>query len=220
MPIITPAYPSTCVTHNVTASTQAIMKAEFKKGEKPYRFVHPLCLSFVSASEVAERVIIGTGEWSELFKKHEFFHKYRYYQRLSSSTTNADLRFKWCVLPSVKVRSVLEVILGRRSGQTLALLARGAGVQHQNDRPSGLGFGFSLTAFTTHHLLAATTSFDDGPKISATERARRCFIEVERGHRRSKPCEGGIEHHSGQGCFWFDQRPPPHNQSKFPLNRV
>lgn len=32
MPIITPAYPSMCATHNVTASTQMIMTEEFKKG--------------------------------------------------------------------------------------------------------------------------------------------------------------------------------------------
>lgn len=33
MPIITPAYPSMCSTHNVTLSTQQIMTAEFKRGE-------------------------------------------------------------------------------------------------------------------------------------------------------------------------------------------
>jgi poly(A) polymerase Pap1 len=32
MPIITPAYPSMCATHNVTQSTQMIMTEEFKKG--------------------------------------------------------------------------------------------------------------------------------------------------------------------------------------------
>lgn len=32
MPIITPAYPSMCSTHNVTLSTQSIMTAEFKRG--------------------------------------------------------------------------------------------------------------------------------------------------------------------------------------------
>jgi len=32
MPIITPAYPAMCATHNVTASTQMVMTEEFKKG--------------------------------------------------------------------------------------------------------------------------------------------------------------------------------------------
>jgi hypothetical protein len=32
MPIITPAYPAMCATHNVTASTQMITTEEFKRG--------------------------------------------------------------------------------------------------------------------------------------------------------------------------------------------
>lgn len=34
MPIITPAYPSMCATHNVMASTQQIMTEEFKRGQQ------------------------------------------------------------------------------------------------------------------------------------------------------------------------------------------
>ena len=40
MPIITPAYPSMCATHNVMASTQLIMTEEFKRGNDI-----PLCLN-------------------------------------------------------------------------------------------------------------------------------------------------------------------------------
>lgn len=97
-------------------------------------------------------------------------------------------------------------------GPALAALTPLAdGAQHQNERPSVLGFGFSLIAFTRRHLPAATTTFDDGPKTSATERARRRFHDVERSHERSKYCERGIEHHSGKGCFWFSWRPSPYN---------
>ena len=108
------------------------------------------------------------------------------------------------VVPSIQLRHASDAgpVCTRRGRPT------------SDDRPSGLGFGSSLLAFTTHHPLAPTTSFDDGLKISAAERARRCVIEVERGYRGSKSCKGGIERHPGQSCFWVDQRPSPHNQSK------
>ena len=49
-----------------------------------------------------------------------------------------------------------------------------------NHRPPGLGFGvFPSHLFVSHHLLAATTSPNDGLKISTTERTRWWFIEVE-----------------------------------------
>lgn len=102
MPIITPAYPSMCATHNVTASTQMIMTDEFKKGGGASRASRSTFSSLVLASEVVERVVLGTAEWSELFKKHDFFHKYRYYLQIVASAANADLQSKWYVLSSVQ----------------------------------------------------------------------------------------------------------------------
>ena len=80
MPIITPAYPSMCSTHNVTASTQMIMTEEFKKG-----------------ADIVDKVIVGITEWSELFAKHDFFHKYRYYLQIIASTESAELQTKWFI---------------------------------------------------------------------------------------------------------------------------
>ncbi|KAF8214198.1 Poly(A) polymerase central domain-containing protein [Mycena galopus ATCC 62051] len=59
MPIITPAYPAMCSTHNVTASTKMIMTEEFKK-----------------AADTVDKVIVGKAAWSELFSKDDFFYKY------------------------------------------------------------------------------------------------------------------------------------------------
>ncbi|KAG1728361.1 Poly(A) polymerase central domain-containing protein [Suillus paluster] len=78
MPIITPAYPATCSTHGVTASTQTIVTEEFKKG-----------------TNILEKVIVGTASWSELFQKHDFFRKYRYYLQVVASTGAVDLQTKW-----------------------------------------------------------------------------------------------------------------------------
>ncbi|CCM01737.1 uncharacterized protein FIBRA_03803 [Fibroporia radiculosa] len=90
MPIITPAYPSMCATHNVTASTQMIMTEEFKKG-----------------SEIVDKVIVGTAEWSELFAKHDFFHKHRYYLQVIASTGNSDLQIKWSGTVESRIRQLV-----------------------------------------------------------------------------------------------------------------
>lgn len=67
MPIITPAYPSMCATHNVMHSTKVIMTSEFRK-----------------AAAIVDKIIVrsqnGTGaggDWSELFESHDFFSTYR-----------------------------------------------------------------------------------------------------------------------------------------------
>ncbi|KAJ7893433.1 Poly(A) polymerase central domain-containing protein [Mycena olivaceomarginata] len=66
MPIITPAYPAMCSTHNVTAAA-----------------------------------------WSELFAKHDFFHKYRYYLQVIASTGNPDLQIKWAGTVESRIRQLV-----------------------------------------------------------------------------------------------------------------
>ncbi|KAJ6600283.1 Poly(A) polymerase central domain-containing protein [Mycena vulgaris] len=90
MPIISPAYPAMCSTHNVTASTQMIMKEEFKK-----------------AADIVDKVIVGKAAWSELFSKHDFFRKYRYYLQVIASTGNADLQIKWAGRVESRIRKLV-----------------------------------------------------------------------------------------------------------------
>jgi poly(A) polymerase len=61
MPIITPAYPSMCSTHNVTDSTKSVMLREFAR-----------------ATEVVDRVGEGKGVWLELLDNNDFFYSYKY----------------------------------------------------------------------------------------------------------------------------------------------
>jgi poly(A) polymerase len=97
MPIITPAYPAMCSTHNVTASTQMIMTEEFKKGWRAP--LSPRCyLKLFLGADIVDKVIVGSAQWSELFEKHDFFHKYRYYLQVIASTGNPELQMKWCVI--------------------------------------------------------------------------------------------------------------------------
>lgn len=94
MPIITPAYPSMCATHNVSASTQMIMTEEFKKGERLGSSTNNL-LRLCIGSEIVDKVIVGKAVWSDLFAKHDFFRKYKYYLQVIASTGSHDLQLKW-----------------------------------------------------------------------------------------------------------------------------
>ena len=96
MPIITPAYPAMCSTHNVTASTQMIITSEFKRGIASIFFFASILTHSIGA-EIVDKIIIGTAEWSELFAKHDFFHRYRYYLQVIASTGNAERQTKWQV---------------------------------------------------------------------------------------------------------------------------
>ncbi|GAA5915933.1 hypothetical protein JCM8208_003669 [Rhodotorula glutinis] len=90
MPIITPAYPSMCSTHNVTLSTQQIMTAEFKR-----------------AAEIVDRVFVGSTSWKELFQPHDFFSKYRYYLQITASSGSADVQLKWSGTVESRIRQLV-----------------------------------------------------------------------------------------------------------------
>ena len=68
-----------------------------------------------------------------------------------------------------------------------------------------LGLGTFFAALV-HHLLAVTSSFDDGHELPATEGARRRTLSFERVHRSLEPCEGDLEHHTRKGCLWLGRR--------------
>lgn len=63
-----------------------------------------------------DKVIIGSSNWSELFKKHDFFHKYRYYLQVIASTGNADLQIKWCCLCDDCLLRVVLISIYFRAG--------------------------------------------------------------------------------------------------------
>ncbi|THG93848.1 hypothetical protein EW026_g7501 [Hermanssonia centrifuga] len=79
-----------CATHNVCASTQMIMTEEFKKG-----------------SAIVDKVIVGSAQWSDLFTKHDFFHKYRYYLQVVASTGSAELQLKWSGTVESRIRQLV-----------------------------------------------------------------------------------------------------------------
>ena len=71
------------------------MTEEFKKGEEYHSASLFKYLMFRIASEIVDKVIINKASWSDVFAKHDFFHKYRYYLQVIASTGNQDLQIKW-----------------------------------------------------------------------------------------------------------------------------
>lgn len=78
MPIITPAYPSMCATHNVTDSTRTIMIKEFKR-----------------AADKVDAIMIGSGKWVELFENSNFFQAYKHYLQIVAMSRSAEDQLQW-----------------------------------------------------------------------------------------------------------------------------
>lgn len=99
MPVITPAYPSMCATHNITSSTQKVIMAELARG-----------------ADIMNQISTGSKCWSDLLERHDFFHKYKFYLCVVAGTVGSDEdQLKWSGLVESKLRHLvlkLEVTEG------------------------------------------------------------------------------------------------------------
>lgn len=99
MPVITPAYPSMCATHNITESTKAVILKELNRG-----------------IQVTNDIFAYKKTWADLFTKHDFFFQYKYYLTITAATRGDDEEhLKWSGLVESKLRLLtlkLETIPG------------------------------------------------------------------------------------------------------------
>ncbi|KAJ3019670.1 polynucleotide adenylyltransferase [Thoreauomyces humboldtii] len=91
MPIITPAYPSMCATHNVTESTRQVTTQEFER-----------------AADIADRIMVGSGSWIELFTKSDFFTRYKYYLQVIASSDQAESQLRWSGMVESRLRHLVK----------------------------------------------------------------------------------------------------------------
>ncbi|KAI8826949.1 Poly(A) polymerase central domain-containing protein [Fimicolochytrium jonesii] len=91
MPIITPAYPSMCATHNVTESTHVVTTQEFER-----------------AADIADRIMVGSGSWIELFTKSDFFARYKYYLQIIASSDQAESQLRWSGMVESRLRQLVK----------------------------------------------------------------------------------------------------------------
>ncbi|MCJ1249635.1 polynucleotide adenylyltransferase [Trapelia coarctata] len=88
MPIITPAYPSMCATHNITSSTKKIITRELERG-----------------GDLVDKIFTGQLTWKDLFDKHTFFTKgYKYYLSINSASLSKEAQLVWSGMIESKVR--------------------------------------------------------------------------------------------------------------------
>jgi len=92
MPVITPAYPSMCATHNITNSTMKIILSEFKRGVS-----------------IMNEIVTNKSTWSKLLERHDFFHRYRFYLCIVASTkANYDEHLKYSGMVESKLRLLVQ----------------------------------------------------------------------------------------------------------------
>ncbi len=85
MPIITPSYPSMNTTHNVSASTLAVLKKEIKRGKT-------ICEQL---EERAGSGGDGVAGWQSLFDRSEFFGEYKRVLQIDIYADNLSAFKKW-----------------------------------------------------------------------------------------------------------------------------
>ena len=104
MPIITPAYPSICATHNITSSTKRIILSELERGQK-----------------ITDNIWSGKMQWRDLFAKHSFFvDGFKYYISIIAASRTEGAQHVWSGFVESKVR----LLVGSLGDQPTIELAR------------------------------------------------------------------------------------------------
>ena len=50
---------------------------------------------FKRAADIVDKIVVRSASWSELFEKHDFFSRYRYYLQITASSADPDVQLKW-----------------------------------------------------------------------------------------------------------------------------
>ncbi|GES62343.1 poly(A) polymerase Pap [Aspergillus terreus] len=94
MPIITPAYPSMCATHNVSMSTKNVILRELQRG-----------------GDMVDKIFMKQLTWNDLFARHSFFTKdYKYYLCITAASTTKEADSVWSGLVESKIRHLVGAL--------------------------------------------------------------------------------------------------------------
>lgn len=94
MPIITPAYPSMCATHNISLSTKAVILRELQRG-----------------GDIVDKIFLKQATWNDLFTRHSFFTRdYKYYLSITASSRTKEAESVWSGLVESKIRHMVGAL--------------------------------------------------------------------------------------------------------------
>ena len=94
MPIITPAYPSMCATHNISMSTKTVLLRELQRG-----------------GDIVDKIFMKQLSWNDLFARHTFFtHDYKYYLSITASSKTKEAEAVWSGLVESKLRHLVGAL--------------------------------------------------------------------------------------------------------------
>ena len=94
MPIITPAYPSMCATHNISLSTKAVILRELQRG-----------------GDIIDRIFLKQLTWNDLFRRHTFFTgDYKYYLSVTASSKTKEAHSVWSGFVESKIRHLVGAL--------------------------------------------------------------------------------------------------------------
>jgi hypothetical protein len=91
MPVITPAFPSMCSTHNITLSTKQIILRELQRG-----------------GDLVDLIFAKRLNWKDLFEGHTFFTQdYKYYLSVIATGRTREAAMSWSGLVGSRVRTLI-----------------------------------------------------------------------------------------------------------------
>lgn len=115
MPIITPAYPAMCATHNIGPTTKKIIIQELERG-----------------GDITDKISFGKLQWKDLFTKHTYFTKdYRYYLSIISGSRTKDAQASWSGFIESKVRLLVQSLENQGSIAVARLFNKGFAREHR-----------------------------------------------------------------------------------------
>ena len=163
MPIITPAYPSMCATHNITMSTKKIILRELER-----------------AGAIVDRIFTGQMRWKDLFDRQTFFvDGYKYYLSIISTSTTKEAQQIWSGLVESKVRHLVTELENDSAIEIAHPFNKGFERVHRCSNPDEIdAVASGELTYQVHEVKTETTDTVKDPKHNAAANGEADNIPV------------------------------------------